>query len=284
MSGDGQQPQMDEWRELHKEYRAAWTGRGQGVATNGVSWFVSQNDGTPGVSRYSADFATLEARVEIPRWTAGHVGAVSVHDDRVFVALEGPERVMILTTDLVEVSLVAIERSMESDFKKHLAWCAINPDNGLLYTCDWVDAVSLTAYDPTTGLPKPEHDIALSKPVNRAQGGDFSSNGNLYLASDDQLSYTEQFLVLLRLKKPSRQTFPGIHGFDVRTGESLGYIPIATRPLLPHSEEIEGIGLGPMTIDGTTAHLHLSFLSKNHSWIRDDVEILSYVLPDTGDL
>ncbi|MFT7474089.1 MAG: hypothetical protein ACI81L_001009 [Verrucomicrobiales bacterium] len=275
---------MDEWRELHKDYRAVWTGRGQGVATDGVSWFVSQNDSAPGVSRYSADFGTLEARVDIPRWDAGHVGAVSVLDDRVFVALEGPERVITFTPELDEISSVTVDRPMESDFKKHLAWCAINPGSGLLYTCDWVDAVSLTAYHPTTGSPTPEHDIALSKPVNRTQGGAFSSNGNLYLASDDQLSYTEQLLVMLRLKKPSRQTFPGIHGFDAGTGATLGYIPIVTRPLLPHFEEIEGMALGPMMIDGTIAHVHLAFLDKNQFWIRDDVEIRSFVVPDTDEL
>ena len=122
---------MADWNEVSRRYRDRWTGRGQGVATDGASWFVSQNDEHPGVSRYSPDFSRLEAFAEIPRTVAGHVGAVSIVDGVVSVALEGPECLITFDRDLRQTSLVPIDRPVENDGIPHLAWCSVNPANGL---------------------------------------------------------------------------------------------------------------------------------------------------------
>ncbi len=269
---------MDRWSERSIRYRAVWTGRGQGVATDGVSWFVTQNDARPGISRYSADFSTLEARLDIPRTTAGHVGAVAIHEDSVYIALEGPELAAICTKDLTDMSLVAVDRPLERDDKRHLAWCAINPANGLLYTCDWNDATTLNAYDPASGERRADEDVTLSDSVHRSQGGVFSDCGAVYLASDEKLTFVEQIKVWLG-RPVEREIEPGIHGFDAATGARLGYVRVPTRPHFPHFEEIEGLGIGPMTVTGAEAHVHLSVLDKNHSWIRDDVHLKSFVVP-----
>ncbi len=283
MSGDQANPGMDQWSERSKRYRAVWTGRGQGVATDGVSWFVTQNDSNPGLSRYSPDFATLEARLEIPRSTAGHVGAVALHGDSVLVALEGPEKVAVCTKGLTDLQLIPVDRPLESDDKKHLAWCAINPANGLLYTCDWNEAEALNAYDAESGARRSDADVALATPVHRTQGGVFSHCGAVYLASDDKLSFGEQIRVWLR-QTVDKDVNPGIYGFDATTGAALGYVRVPTKPHFPHFEEIEGLGLGPMTVNGALTHVHLSFLDKNHSWIRDDVHLKSFVVPRPDDL
>ncbi len=285
MTSDVSDPQIDRWVEHSRTYRADWTGRGQGVATDGQSWFVTSNDHNPGLFRYSADFATEEAHVDIPRSVAGHVGAVSIHDGTVYVALEGPEMIASFSRDLTDRSLVPIDRIVEQDDKRHLAWCAINPLNGLLYTCDWNHADTLSAYEPATATPRPDADIALDESVHRCQGGVFSVNGRVYLASDDKLSFRQTFSRWLGpLGQPSDEPiFPGIHGFDA-SGRKLGYLRIPTRPHLPHFEEIEGIGLGPMPIGSTVAHVHVALLDKNHSWARDDVHVRSYTVPAPDDL
>ena len=274
---------MDRWTEHTRTYRADWTGRGQGVATDGESWFVTSNDGNPGLFRYSPDFTTLEAHVDIPRSVAGHVGAVSIHDNTVLVALENPEMVATFDRDLTDRRLLPIDRPLERDDKRHLAWCAINPLNELLYTCDWNDARQLVAYDPATAKPLPDGNIDLDEFVHRTQGGVFSANGRVYLASDDKLGLRQ--LINRWLGPLGRQSeqpiFPGIHGFEIPSGRKLGYLRVPTRPHLPHFEEIEGVGLGPMQVGSQVAHVHLALLDKNHSWVRDDVHLKSYAVPDT---
>lgn len=285
MNPDKRDPKMSGWRQYGNRYRAEWTGRGQGVATDGTSWFVTQNDDDPGVSRYSADFSTLEARTDIPRSTAGHVGAVSLLNGTVLVALEGPERVMSFDHDLTEQSLLPIRRPLEVDGKRHLSWVAINPANGLLYTCDWNNAGHLDAYDSTSGQSRDEERITLAESVHRTQGGDFSATGAVYLATDEKLSFGQQIRVWLgRSDDSSPDIAPGIHGFDAATGERLGFVRVPTRPHFPHFEEIEGLGLGPMMVDGELTHVHLSVLDKNHSWVRDDVHLKSFAVPDPGSL
>lgn len=268
---------MASWQEISRRYRDIWTGRGQGVATDGTSWFVTQNDKTPGVSRYSADFSTLEARAEIPRTVAGHVGAVSIVEGVVSIALENPEAVMTFTRDLKNLALVPIRREVERDGIAHLAWCSINPDNGLLYTCDWNFASVLSAYDPGTGSPRPDADIVLDEMVHRVQGAAFTPTGQVYLAADDRLTLREWARNLFGLDD-ERQQFPGIHCFDAATGNEVDYrrIPISKWP--PFREEIEGLGVGEMEIDGVTAHVHLSYLVKDHTWRGDSVIVKSYVV------
>lgn len=273
---------MANWHEIQRRYRDVWTGRGQGVATDGTSWFVTQNDKAPGVSRYSADFLTLEARAEIPRSVAGHVGAVSIVDGVVSIALENPEAVITFTPDLKQISIVPIERPVERDGIAHLAWCSVNPANGLLYTCDWNFATELAAYDPSTGSPRPHATIRLDEAVHRVQGAAFTETGQVYLAADDRLNLREWFRTMLGIDK-AREQFPGIHSFDVKSGVELDYMRIPISQWPPFREEIEGLGVGAIDIDGVTAQVHLSYLVKDHTWRRDSVIVKSYVVerPET---
>ncbi len=283
MSTDAHGPAMDRWREHRATYRDDWTGRGQGVATDGVSWFVTSNDRNPGLFRYSADFATREAYVAIPRSVAGHVGAVSVHDGTVYVALESPEKVATYTRDLASLDELPIDRPVESDDKRHLAWCAVNPGNGRLYTGAWNHAARLDAYELGTGRPVPDDAITLASSVHRVQGGVFSPGGRVYLASDEKISRVEEIRRLLGPlgggDDPEAKIFPGIHGFDAATGANLGFVRVRTRPYFPYFEEIEGVGFGPMEVGGTTRHVHLALLDKNHTWVRDDVHLISFAAP-----
>jgi len=268
------------WREIERRYRASWTGRGQGVATDGVSWFVTQNDRSPGVSRYSADFSTREAWAEIPRTVADHVGAVSIVDDVVSIALEGPEALITFDKDLRQQSLVPIDRPVEVDGQAHLAWCSINPANGVLYTCDWNHASVLVGYDPESGSRRPGDDIALDEAVHRVQGAAFTSNGRVYLASDDRLSLSMWFRAMLGLLDSVPSLFPGIHCFDVETGAETDYLRVPNSTWPPFLREIEGLGVGEIVVGGEVTHVHLSLLVKNHTWIRDSVRLKSFVVPD----
>lgn len=268
---------MASWQEISRRYRDVWTGRGQGVATDGVSWFVTQNDKNPGVSRYSPDFSTLEARAEIPRTVAGHVGAVSIVGGVVSIALENPEAVITFSRDLKHLDTVSISREVEPDGMAHLAWCSVNPANGLLYTCDWNFASVLEAYDPKTGSPRPDKNITLDEEVHRVQGAAFTPTGVVYLAADDRLNLREWFRTFIGVDK-ARAQFPGIHCFDVATGVEQDYLRVLVSKWPPFREEIEGLGVGDMEIGGVTAHVHLSYLVKDHTWRRDSVIVKSFVV------
>ncbi len=110
----------------------------------------------------------------------------------------------------------------------------------------------------------------------------FSDNGRVYLASDEKLTFLQQvrsWLGPLGGAGSLPPIRPGIHGFDAATGQPVGYVAVPTRPHLPHFEEIEGLGIGPMAVGGVTTHVHLAVLDKNHSWVADDVHIKSYEVP-----
>ena len=97
------------------------------------------------------------------------------------------------------------------------------------------------------------------------------------MAADDFLSIGEWIRQLLRIGGPARPIFPGIHCFNAATGAKEDFRRVPTRPWPPFFEEIEGIGVGEIEIDGEFPDVHLSFLVKNHSWIRDYVVIKSFV-------
>ena len=48
----------------------------------------------------------------------------------------------------------------------------------------------------------------------------------------------------------------------------------------PFVKEIEGVAVGPMLIDGVATHVHLAYLVKNHTFLRDSIRLKSFSLPE----
>lgn len=249
-------PRMPEWIKREKEYaNEDWTASCQGVATDGTSWyFTSNDDGAPGVYHLSSTMGVVGKR-SIPRTVAGHVGDVDYFEGRVYVALEHPTQFAVFDRSLGAQGTRAV-----STPDGHFSWCAVNPWNGLLYTSAWNGADALYAFDRSTGARRDTEDIALDGSVNRVQGGTFSPNGRIYLASDDKSGAA------------------GIHGFGLPTGRRLGFIPIEIHQGFPKYEETEGIGFGLMTSLGHPTVVHLVLLDQDA--ISDDIYFKTYEVPD----
>lgn len=65
--------------------------------------------------------------------------------------------------------------------QSHMAWCAVNPEDGLIYTSDWSNATQLNVYSVDSF--EYVKTIELSAPIDRVQGAEFYK-GTLYLSSD----------------------------------------------------------------------------------------------------
>ena len=124
----------------------------------------------------------------------------------------------------------------------------------------------LDAYDPQNGSRVTRLNVNLSRTVDRVQGGAFSTVGHVYLASDARS----------RLGEPKVE---GIHAFGLLNGRYLGHLFVPARAGWPYLEEIEGIGIGAMNVDGRPTQVHLVFLDKDILG-RDDVYLKSYEVPD----
>ena len=64
-----------------------------------------------------------------------------------------------------------------------MPWCAIDTENGYLYTAEWSNAVVLNVFDLET--MKLVSTLPLSEPVDRIQGAEIF-DGILYLSSDEE--------------------------------------------------------------------------------------------------
>lgn len=249
-------PRLSEWIKREKEYaNKDWTAKCQGVATDGVGWYFTSNDGGfPGVYRMSNTMSVLGKR-KIPRSVAGHVGDVDHHGGSIYVALENPTQVAVFDLDLNPQSRHAVTTP-----DGHFSWCAVNPWNGLLYTSAWNHASALYAFDRSTGARRAQNDIALDGVVDRVQGGSFSPNGRIYLASDDKSGKA------------------GIYAFGLPTGRRLGCVAIEIHQGFPKYEETEGIGFGLMHTLGHPTVIHLVLLDQDA--LGDDIYFKSYQVPD----
>lgn len=209
-----------------------WAQHIQGAAVGRGCWFITQSDR---IWRFPLDLDLTRAAADDPQVTnAGipeqgidHLGDCDVHQDRLYVAMEGtaPARIGVFDLDLEFLGSAAVTAQGGS-----CPWCAINPCDGLLYSSSF-DADHLCVYEPIHAAGsfwyRHVHDVALWSEhgtrlrLERVQGGAFSSDGHLYLSSDRRTG--------------------GIHGIDVRTGQRTLHHRIPFEPDAPDNDVIEGL-------------------------------------------
>ena len=115
-----------------------------------------------------------------------HAGDCDTWQDRIYVACQVPFAVAILDLDLNKVDQVKLKGNSAGVFPMgddYLSWCAVNPCDGMLYTSDFNNVRQIYGFDPNRGY-RWTKTIQLPHKVMRVQGGDFTSNGLLILASD----------------------------------------------------------------------------------------------------
>ncbi|MEM9836906.1 MAG: hypothetical protein AAF828_10410 [Bacteroidota bacterium] len=208
-------------------------------------WYVTRNSGHQqlgSISKLDKHFSQVVASNNI-RHTFGtnHVGGVDIDRNRIYVACEEPTRdsapfVAILNTSLRGIGKAILQpREDGVDPRKHgkMPWCAINPCDGLFYTSDFKDVTEVHGYDRKRGW-RYTKSIKLSRRVQRVQGGDFTPNGHLVLAIDDDANESFAFLTF----------FNGV------TGAELVNLPVARKKNIFHffeliNQEIEGVCFQP---------------------------------------
>jgi hypothetical protein len=265
-------PQMDGWgvhattEHANKEY----SDHAQGIACDGTSWYISQDDGADDRGVYKL---TLDSTQELARWRPGtslgnHLGDIDCGifqgQPCIYVPYEetplGHGRVAILDRGLAFIAahyLKAADGGPPPTGEK-APWIAFNPGNGLVYTSGYYQVQRLEAYDPAHEFRHvPEESITLDRICNEVQGGAFNSSGHVFI---------------------SCAATPTVYGFSTFTGALLG---AAALPLNTGEGEVgEGLCWAPLVVSGQPCALHVGI----HDWdvVEDDLLVRHFVTGGLG--
>lgn len=195
--------------------------RGQGVATDGTSWFFS---GTTGLEKTNAAFgSTTKSAIAIPLLLAAqgsdHIGDIDVYNGKIYAPVEdksynAPKVVLYDATSLGAGTVYDIPQNLQT---KGVPWIAVDGPRGVAYMAEW---------DPTPGINvfslatmKFQRTLPLSAPIGRVQGGKVHK-GQLYLSSDDATKH------VYKMHVASGTIFPlfALNATDVEL-EGLAFFP-----------------------------------------------------------
>ena len=308
----------EEWRVGWEEnHEGGWANNCQGVTSDGDHWYISSNaDGEQAIYKLDGGRLRLSKRVEIDDLRVGaldHVGDLDVYDGLLYVAIEGPHGFLTISADL-DPGTARFERlPADSPQSGGVPWCAVNPWDGLLYSSDFDNRVPppevrtirhhaeprLTyedfwerrsgEYGAIYGYDRETFEyvrtVRLERPVLRIQGGCFSENGHLLLASDAK----PRLSIAGPSPKPGSLDYEvsrrGIKVFNAATGAYLGSADV-TREYGPDLmvarawyQELEGICIKPDHRRGSTrSDIHLILLENQGG--DDESYFKHYSLPD----
>lgn len=317
-------PRMAEWRRVlgEADVDEDWCEEAQGITQDGERFIMSSNGSAvrigstdlpnPGWSvgrspkalyrfrRRQYRFADddVEEVFHLSGHPEDHLGDIDHHDGTVHCAIEphasDVPRVLRVSARgrLGEFSdVVDVVGAADSGQGGSFPWCAVNPWNGLLYSCafygDGTGRGEVHGYHRDTGAwAGPERTIRLGSAVRRVQGGCFSPRGHLYLACDDQEEAAGGVTVehvsgdhrLHGVRDGgSPRNVTSIRAFSVFTGAYLGRTLVDT--LDGGGEELEGICYAPTSVGRRRAQIHVLLLD-NHDLAKDNVFVKPYAAPD----
>ena len=161
----------------------------QGVTNDGEYYYFS---GTKNLAK--ADMKTGEIfRVsmnaipsELKKMGCNHIGGISYYDGKIYAAIEdGPDykNPFIAVYDAKTLKYTGKYYSLpQSLHKEGVPWCAVDAENGCLYTAEWENAEVLNVFSlDDMSLIKT---VPLSESVNKIQGAEVC-DGKLYMSSDE---------------------------------------------------------------------------------------------------
>lgn len=268
-------PEPSEWTKTNegKFYNHDWTEECQGVAHDGTYWYLSSNqDGKQRVYRFSLGNDVV-SHVKLAGNGSSHLGDIDYHAGRIYCPMEGPVKIVVIDTPPFSGWWPAalVGESGGAPPQQGCPWCAVNPWNGLLYSSNFGgDAPgedTLRAYSLDLAAQRfvhvPSADIVLREHVRDIQGGVFSKNGHVLLASN----HTND-----------------IRCFSVLNGQYLGRASIQKDDSSTVAEEVEGLTIWEgVSYAGVSTHVHVVLLDND--WPdKDDVYFKHYHVPRAPDL
>jgi hypothetical protein len=160
--------------------------RGQGVATDGASWFFS---GTTGLEKTDGGFSTTvknAVAIPLPLLAQGsdHIGDIDVWGGKIYAPVEdknykAPKVVLYDPSSLDSGTVMSVDASLQT---KGVPWIAVDGPHDVAYMAEWdptpelhVFALSNMAY---------QRAIPLSRTLGRIQGAKVHK-GQLYASMDD---------------------------------------------------------------------------------------------------
>jgi hypothetical protein len=180
--------------------------RGQGIATDGTSWFFS---GTTGLEKTDASFASATKNVlaiPIPLAIAGsdHIGDIDYWSGTIYAPVEdkgykAPKVVLYDPSSLGAGTVFDVPQSLQTG---GVPWIAVDGPRGVAYMAEWdptpelhVFTLAAMAYAraiplfvpplaPLAPLPPLAPLAPAGPPIGRVQGGKVYK-GQLYLSTDD---------------------------------------------------------------------------------------------------
>lgn len=226
--------------------------RGQGLTTDGTSWFFS---GTTGLEKTSATFAsTTKNAFAIPLVLAAqgsdHIGDIDFWGGKIYAPVEdktyaAPKVVLYDASSLGAGTVFDIPQNLQT---KGVPWIAVDGPRGVAYMAEWDPTPELHVF--TLSTMAYQRAIPLSTPTGRVQGGKVYK-GQLYLTIDDATKQVYKvhlasgtIFQVLALNDPGieleglvflpRADGSLLHTLDVtsaRTGVELRHHTIAREPL-----------------------------------------------------
>jgi hypothetical protein len=160
--------------------------RGQGLTSDGTSWFFS---GTTGIEKTSAAFVSAKKNAyAIPLVLAAqgsnHIGDIDVWNGTIYAPVEdksyaSPKVVLYDAATLGAGTVYDIPQSLQT---KGVPWIAVDGPRGVAYMAEWDPTPELHVFALATMTFV--RAIPLSSPTGRVQGGKVWK-GQLYLTTDD---------------------------------------------------------------------------------------------------
>lgn len=262
----------NEWEFSNED----WTEECQGITSDGAHWYLCSNKCGWGLEPelraiYKFDPSMtllavhplrsfLESHFGNVQCEGVHVGDIDWYQGIIYIPVENPRGLIRLSDDFVWTSKHDIRGNdgAEPPQGGSFSWCAVNPLNGWLYSSTFDNVNRVFAYDPARDY-RHVSTLWLPEMTHRVQGGCFSPNGKLFLASDSSND---------------------IRAFSSLTGAYFGRAPIQVSG---SDEEVEGICYWPMITNGHATQVHVILLD-NDDTSADDIWLKHYSSPAPGDV
>ncbi|MBI4704205.1 MAG: hypothetical protein HY744_24105 [Deltaproteobacteria bacterium] len=258
----------------------AWSNEAQGIATDGKVWYLSSNgDKTIRKIAWDKTATILDKRVVWPAVSKnadGHVGALDYYDGWLYVAIQHPWGVWKVWAADFTGKASEWYPLAEPEGSGLLAWCAVNPLNGRLYT-NYANGAggspkTLLAYDRDTLQRAPDDDVFLAPVVvlgekgkaiefTETQGAVFTRNGRAIVVrgyQDDESNAVWCFSSLTG------------HCFGGRYLGDFGSV----------EAEVESVAVQKLKVRGVVAHVHVLELDNDPD--PDDCYLHSFSVPFPG--
>ena len=230
-------------------------------------WFVTRHSGKAGpfgsnvdritklIKHLTHEFSRNDMRSS---FGIGHAGDCDLWRNSIYVACQNPKKVAILNRNVRKIGEATLKASGRLPLgHDYLSWCAVNPCDGMLYTSDVDNVTKVYGFDRKRDYLWTKT-ITLTKKIQRVQGGAFTPNGLLILASDDRAD----------------QSFAHIHFSNSITGEHLCDLKVVRKwtDTLVSDQEIEGVCFAPGVPYQKPTALHTIVIKSNvpnrQAWVK----------------